>query len=421
MQVDQVSTPFISNQWMCQLALHQAQIEKWFEEQWQHAIPPFYNSVDLRNAGFKMVPVDLNLFPAGFNNLDASVYFHAAKGARATLEKVAPGKNKILIVPESHTRNKFYFLNIEALTKILVEAGYEVKLGSLREDLNEPQTVTLENGYSITLEKLTRTQDILSISDYEADIIILNNDLSDGCPAIFKGITQPIFPSPLLGWFQRLKTTYFGHYQDVCETFSRAFGFDCWLIDPLFRHCGEINFMTREGEACLLHNATLLFEKIKAKYSEYGISDDPFVIVKANAGTYGMGVMAVKSPLELTNLNRKQRTKMAASKGGQLVGEVILQEGVPTIEKRGTQNFSAESVIYSFGQQVAGGFYRVHEARGMQESLNAPGMRFESMMLDELIFNPAQDKEMNAEKYVASVVVRLSSLAAAREKAEVKK
>ena len=38
-------------------------IERWFRLEWQEHTPPFYCSVDLRNSGFKLSPVDTNLFP----------------------------------------------------------------------------------------------------------------------------------------------------------------------------------------------------------------------------------------------------------------------------------------------------------------------------------------------------------------------
>ena len=44
-------------------------IERWFRLEWQEHTPPFYCSVDLRNSGFKLAPVDTNLYPGGFNNL----------------------------------------------------------------------------------------------------------------------------------------------------------------------------------------------------------------------------------------------------------------------------------------------------------------------------------------------------------------
>ena len=52
----------------------QEEIEDWFALQWQLSPAPVYGSVDLRNSGFKLAPVDMNLFPAGFNNLNPSIF-----------------------------------------------------------------------------------------------------------------------------------------------------------------------------------------------------------------------------------------------------------------------------------------------------------------------------------------------------------
>ncbi len=98
------------------------------------------------------------------------------------------------------------------------------------------------------------------------------------------------------------------------------------------------------------------------------------MIVKADAGTYGMGVMSVKDASEVRNLNRKQRNKMAVVKEGLEVTEVILQEGVPTVET--VEDGAAEPVVYMIDRYVVGGFYRVHAERGRDENLNAPGMHF---------------------------------------------
>ena len=46
------------------------EIERWFRAQALSHTLPFYSSVDLRNSGFKLAPVDTNLFPGGFNNLN---------------------------------------------------------------------------------------------------------------------------------------------------------------------------------------------------------------------------------------------------------------------------------------------------------------------------------------------------------------
>ncbi|MCL2644325.1 MAG: glutamate--cysteine ligase, partial [Betaproteobacteria bacterium] len=62
-------------------------IERWFREQWNEHVPPFYGSVDLRNAGFKLAPVDMNLFPGGFNNLDPVFLPLCVQAAQAAVER----------------------------------------------------------------------------------------------------------------------------------------------------------------------------------------------------------------------------------------------------------------------------------------------------------------------------------------------
>ena len=135
-----------------------------------------------------------------------------------------------------------------------------------------------------------------------------------------------------------------------------------------------LNFHEREGEDALAAAVERVLAKIQAKYDEKGITDKPFVIVKADAGTYGMGVMSVKSADEVRALNRKNRNKMATVKEGLAVTEVIVQEGIYTYE---TLNGAvAEPVVYMIDRFVVGGFFRVHEGRGADENLNASGMRF---------------------------------------------
>jgi glutamate--cysteine ligase len=73
-----------------------------------------------------------------------------------------------------------------------------------------------------------------------------------------------------------------------------------------------------------------LLTKVRRKYKEYGINEKPFVVVKADNGTYGMGIMTVRDAKELDALNRKTKNKMAVIKDGQPVSDVIIQEGVLT-------------------------------------------------------------------------------------------
>ena len=144
-----------------------------------------------------------------------------------------------------------------------------------------------------------------------------------------------------------------------------------------------MNFKERSGEECLVSNIEGLLARIRAKYLEYGIKEDPYVVVKADAGTYGMGIMTAKSPDDVRGLNRTQRKKMAVVKEGLEVHEVIIQEGVHTYET--VNDAAAEPVVYMIDRFVVGGFYRVHTARGKDENLNAPGMQFEPLAVRRLL------------------------------------
>src|SRR5213596_356569 len=110
-------------------------IERWFRLEWQEHTPPFYCSVDLRNAGFKLAPVDTNLFPGGFNNLNPAFLPLCVQAIQTAVERVCPDARGVLLVPENHTRNAFYFKNVETLQRIVRQAGMRVRLGSLIPDL----------------------------------------------------------------------------------------------------------------------------------------------------------------------------------------------------------------------------------------------------------------------------------------------
>jgi glutamate--cysteine ligase len=393
-----------------QQCLTQGQIvEDWFAAQWQLTMPPVYGSVDLRNAGFKLAPIDMNLFPAGFNNLNPEFMHVSVDAAARIIQRIVPGAKKILIVPENHTRNLFYWANIKTLQTILENAELEVRFGVLNEDVTTTQTIQLPSGETVTIHPLIRVQDKLQVANFVPDMVLLNNDLSDGIPAMLQNLQQPLIPPAELGWSQRLKSEHFQYYAEVASEFAKHMQFDAWLVSPLFRKCGEIDFMQQDGMECVIAHAENLFADIQKKYAEYGISHQPFLIVKADAGTYGMAVMTVRNIDELRNMNRKQRTRMSTIKGGQPVRSVIIQEGVYTFETWGTEQAVAEPVVYLWGCRVVGGFYRVHQDRGNDENLNSPGMRFEPLAFAESCDAPCN------RFYIYGVVARLSMLAAARE------
>lgn len=393
-------------------------IERWFRLEWMEHTPPFYTSVDVRNAGFKLAPVDTNLFPGGFNNLTAEMLPLAVQAAMAAIEKICPEAKNLLLIPEKHTRNTFYLANVQRLVQIFHMAGLNVRLGTLDEAITAPTDLELPNGSVLTLEPLLRSRGRLGLKGFDPCTILLNNDLSAGIPKVLENLHEQYLLPPLhAGWAVRRKTKHFAAYEEVAKKFAKLLGMDPWLINPMFAHCGEVNFTDGTGEETLMGNAEALLTKIRRKYKEYGIQDKPFIIVKADAGTYGMGVMTVRDPKDLADLNRRSRNKMSVIKDGQEVSEVILQEGVPTFER--VNDAVAEPVVYMIDRYVVGGFYRVNAERGIDENLNSPGASFVPLAFAEHNQLPRPGAKPGASApnrfYMYGVIARLAMVAASYE------
>src|SRR5690349_20368074 len=166
-------------------------IERWFRLEWMEHTPPFYTSVDLRNAGFKLAPVDTNLYPGGFNNLTPEMMPLAVQAAMAAIEKICPEAKNLLLIPEKHTRNAYYLANVAQLVRIFSLAGLNVRLGTLDESITEPVELPLpDDGGSLTLEPLVRTKRRLGLKHFDPCTILVNNDLSAGIPEVLKDLHE---------------------------------------------------------------------------------------------------------------------------------------------------------------------------------------------------------------------------------------
>jgi glutamate--cysteine ligase len=400
-------------------------IERWFRLEWMEHTPPFYSSVDVRNAGFKLAPVDTNLYPGGWNNLTEEMLPLAVQAAMAAIEKICPDAKNLLVIPENHTRNPYYLMNVARLARIFNMAGLNVRLGSINPDIKEPTEIALPNGESVLLEPTLRIKSDsglgkgrLGLKDFDPCTILLNNDLSAGVPGILEDIHEQFLLPPLhAGWHVRRKSQHFQAYEELTKRFGKLLGIDPWLINPMFAQCGEVNFQEGLGMDCLTSNVDALLTKIKRKYKEYGINEKPFVVVKADNGTYGMGIMTVRDVKDLDVINRKTKNKMSVVKDGQEVNQVIIQEGVHTNER--LNDAVAEPVVYMMDRYVVGGFYRIHAERGVDENLNAPGAQFVPLAFDKSAHLPQPGAKPGVSLpnrfYMYGVIGRLAMLAASYE------
>ncbi|HEX5036452.1 MAG TPA: glutamate--cysteine ligase [bacterium] len=360
-------------------------VDDWYRDRLKAlpgAEPPVYSSVDVRNSGFKIGVVDTNLFPAGFNNLCETYSDQAAVAFREFFRKWHPSVGKVLLLPEEHTRNLFYWKNVDALVRMLEEAGIEVRVGSASTQFSDdPFVIPLagpeENAAKarqVSVQKIDWKDGFLRTGDFVPDLILINNDLSGGIPDYLKDVKQILLPSPYLGWHSRRKSEHFHHNALLLEEVSRVLDMDPWLMGPVSSVETGVDLTDEICLKRLKDAADRLLDRIREKYRQYGIAKDPYLFVKSDSGTYGMGLIHVDSGDRLLSLNRKLRNKLESSKGGRRVGEYLLQEGIPTADLyRGKP---IEPVVYLVGGEAVGTFFRIHDQKDEKESLNAPGMSF---------------------------------------------
>ncbi len=391
-------------------------IERWFRLEWMEHTPPFYCSVDVRNAGFKLAPVDTDLFPGGWHNLTPSMLPLAVQAAMAAIEKICPEARNLLIIPENDVRSTFYLSNLAQLRRIFHMAGLNVRMGSISPDLKKATTLKLPDGETLTLDPVIRTRGRLGVKDFDPCTILLNNDLVSGVPGILEELNEQYLLPPLhASWSTRRRSTHFKTYEEVTKRFGKLIGVDPWLINPMFDRCGGVDLGTDDGIEALKARVDTLLAKVKKKYKEYGIKEKPFVVVKADNLGGSAGLMSVRDAKDVPTL--AQKAHALAGKRFQGVQELILQEGVLTLERM--NDAVAEPVVYMMDRYVVGGFYRIHAERGIDEDLNAPGSSFVPLAFDQSMHLPQPGVRPGASApnrfYMYGVIGRLAMLAASYE------
>ena len=393
-------------------------IERWFRLEWMEHTPPFYSAVDIRNAGFKLAPVDTNLFPGGWNNLTKEMLPLAVQAAQAAIEKICPEARNLLVIPENHSKNTFYLANVAQLVRIFHMAGLNVRIGSIDPAIKSPKKIELPNGETVTLEPVVRTKRRLGLKNFDPCTILLNNELSAGTPGILEDLHEQYLLPPLhAGWSVRRKSNHLHSYEELSKRFGKLLGIDPWLINPMYAKVGEVNFANGDGVDVLMSHADALLTKIRRKYKEYGINEKPFVVVKSDNGRSEMGVVTVRDAKEIESLARKLKPRSGAAKGPAERRELIVQEGVLTKER--VHDGVAEPVVYMMDRYVVGGFYRVHADRNPDEDLKIPGASFVPLAFSESAHLPQPGAKPGASApnrfYMYGVIGRLAMLAASYE------
>lgn len=361
---------------------------------------PIYSSIDIRDSGDRIVAVDVNLFPAGFNNLNADSLQRTSEELKKFFEAKlkAPSGWKIGLLPESHTSNEGYLKNVLTLVQAMMKAGAEVKVAWTGMPI--PKAWELK-----VAEESVLYHPVQDVTAW-ADALVLNHDLSGGPLESVSNFSKSVFPSPELGWYKRKKSEHFEIATKVLNLVSTKVDINPHDFLAESVTVGDLNFNSKEDVERLIDEAARFFEKLKST------TDKPFVYIKNDSGTYGLGIWNFSSLEELRGATKHIQKKFQRGKQGAFVKQVILQEGIRTrFVETGADPVVLEPVVYSVNGSRVGGFLRCGFAenndKGAELNLNRPNAWFE----DETRIA----KELLEVRELYCFITQLHSLAAALE------
>lgn len=393
-------------------------IERWFRLEWMEHTPPFYCAVDVRNAGYKLAPVNSGLFPSGFNNLAPEVLPLAVQAAMAAIEKICPEARNLLIIPEAGSLSTFYLESLQRLIGIFHQAGLNVRLGSLDPALKSALRWTLPDGQVLQVEPVIRQRGRVGLKDFDPCTILLNTALTSGVPKPLLSVHEQYLLPPLhAGWTVRRLSRHFQIYEEVAKKFAKLLGMDPWLIHPLTQTC-EVSWDQPDSLEGVADQVDTLLTKVRRKHKEYGIAEKPFVVIKAGDGRRGIATMSVRDAKDLSaKLQRAREPARATSSKANSLIELVVQEGVPTFEQ--INEAVAEPVVYMMDRYVVGGYYRVHAEHGHTELLHSSRSHYVPLAFEPTVSLPRPGLKPGVSApnrfYMYGVVARLALLAASYE------
>lgn len=398
----------IQDQLHQQICKNYDKLNSWFDKNFEAYKYPIYTSFDMRDSGEKVAPVDANIFPAGFNNICEVDRGNSPKLFQSYIKSNYPDAKNILLLSEEHTNNLFYLENIATLKLQLEEAGYAVLI-SIPSNLEQEKTLETSTGKKITMHPWMLKEDCLCVNKTKMDLVVCNNDFTKKTDVWIENIKTPITPSLKLGWYQRKKSDFFANYNELASQFAELIQVDPKLIQIVTKKHEDFDIASEDSAKKLAEHCDNVLQGLQESYDKMGINQKPYLFVKNNSGTYGLGVTKVESAEEVLSWNYKTRKKMKAVKGGGSISEVIIQEGISTYIT--SEELTAEPTIYLVGNQLAGGFLRAHSKKGALDSLNSPGAVYKRLCVTDLKIKTSDCPMENVYGWLA----KLSLIAVAKE------
>ena len=237
----------IHEKWYQDFLLKSDTLKKWYEEHLKNIKIPLYSSVDLRDALFKIAPVDHNVFSSGFNNLSENAQKRASEYFYKEILTLKKDTSKVALLAEPHTSNKYYLDHLFILTKILKTSGFKVFPCVLQDLPNDLVSLDIFSFGKLEMWQAHVRSENIEVGGEKMDFLILNNDFSGGFNKILEEINIPIEPSYKLGWYQRRKHLYLIHYEKLLKNMCQVFGWDPWLFSTYYERIENVDIKEGRG------------------------------------------------------------------------------------------------------------------------------------------------------------------------------
>jgi glutamate--cysteine ligase len=212
-----------------------------------------------------------------------------------------------------------------------------------------------------------------------------------------------------------LNSQFLSQYDEIAKRFGKLIGIDPWLINPLHDCVPALDLHSPQAVALLAEKVEALLNKVRRKYKDYGIQEQPWVDLKCNSRRGSGGVLRLGQDADLASL----LSQALAEHGDHIDGSagVVLQEAVLSHEH--VNDRLAQPVVYLMDRYVVGGFYKVQADPAGSSSWQTDQTSFLPLAFERGRHLPNPDHKPGASVpnrfYLYGVVARLAMLAVSYE------
>ncbi len=357
------------------------EVSGWFEKHLKRIPVPLLASVVIKDSGFKTTISDVQFFPTGLNHVAKADLRNAPqlikkyfKKYHSDIEKL----KKILLLATVRHSNPFYYEHLFTLIQLLKKSNLKVELGTL-ETLDAPSKIKTPSKKTLKIFPVTFAGDKIRVGKFDPDFVLLTDPFTSDLTLKLSNLKQPLNPPYKVLSYMHKRSDSLNIFNTLAKDFSDLIGIDPWLISTQFHVDTHVNFEEKSGVEKIATSTNILLQNLEQKYREYKVAQRPAVQIVNNRGTYGMGILSIRSPKELSELYFKKKAKKINGKSQSVINEVLIQEAVPV--RPLFNKFVGETVAYLLGNEITGGYIKTYTDKTAKNILSSREFLFQPVVM----------------------------------------